>query len=283
MGSGAASGSGDNNADPLINALLDKSGVSAVESVVVMIKFAAGEMFTIDAYSNDTLGVVKGKIEAMKNIPHDKQRLIFAGKPVNNDTTLSSLNLGEQATRGKTVHLTLELQGGAKKGVKKVSKDERLHLLRAKLHYQFAQMIQASPNTQILCNNVSQPHFVQTTIASMPMPQITNLNTVANECTRSDKLIKALVPLLVPDYQVLLNQKTAIENSLKAIEDAFDVGVTDAYFHGAGGVNIDPIYDAIEERLNVLTEEAAAERLRVNIEAEVARRAAAPVPEDMDL
>ena len=53
-----------------------------------------------------------------------------------------------------------------------------------------------------------------------------------------------------------------------------EVGITDAYFHGARGVNTDPIYESIETRLNEL-----------NIEAEVARRGAAahPVPGAADI
>jgi hypothetical protein len=176
--------------------------------------------------------------------------------------------------------------GMAKKGVKKISKDERLHTLRAKLHYMFAQDRQASPNIQAICNNIALPGYVATTIANMNMPQITRLDGIAHECNRSDKLIKALVHSLVPNYQVLLDQKTAIENSMKSIEDAFEVGITDAYFNGARGINTDPIYDAIETRLNELTEEDAAERRRADMEAEVARRtaaAAAAPAADMEL
>ena len=136
-------------------------------------------------------------------------------------------------------------------------------------------------------------HSLPTTIANMQMPQITHLDGMADECHRIDRLIKAIVPSLVPDYQALLDQKTIIENSMKSTENAFEVCVTDAYFEGSCGINTDPIYDAIEARLNEFNLQAEIDRraaaMSAAMEAEVARCAAAmnptlpaPAAADMD-
>ena len=292
MGSGAASGSGDNNADPLINALLDKSGVSAVEEpVIIMVKDPNTHVeFIVEAFLRETILNIKAKIQVIKNLDVDKQRLIFAGKPLNNDTTLSSLNLGEQATRGKTVHLTLELQGGARKGMAKVKKNEKLHTTRAKCHYAGSQ-VQPGILAPALLATVSQPGFIYTTVGAMDPLQpglppaeaaqryqrLIALSDAIHATTRAAQTIEAAAPLLVPVLTNLKAQKEAIEVCMSAINSAVEQSFAEDYYLDTG-YNLDAFF----ERVDTLREQA-------DIQAEVQRQvalsaAAAAVPtDDMDL
>ena len=74
--------------------------------IQIRVRTMTGQIFTFEVEKSEKVGTLKQKIEAKLHIPATQMRLLFVGRPIDDEHTFADYNIGTEST----IHMVIVLR-----------------------------------------------------------------------------------------------------------------------------------------------------------------------------
>jgi hypothetical protein len=230
---------------PFIKATSSSGGMQ------IFVKNLDGQTLTLIVDTSDTIDNVKAKLQEHPKVQAELSEgtevedlcLLFKGKQLEGEHTIGHYNIQKE----DTLHLVLRLRGGAKKGVRKVLKAEKMAAATSKALFSVSKHLQ--DGAVHFCEKLADSDYVENAIRNLAVVDPTKFAEFADLCaqtTRNDQLCKLCYQHLVPEIKKLEDQKIQIDDTLKALHDSFDMGFV-AQYYDKQGFKTDSLFEVLNE------------------------------------
>ena len=203
--------------------------------------------------SNFWIQRVKKMIEDKKGIPQAESILYKQGVRLELDSTYT---LDDYKTMPDDMfYVVPRIRGGMpKRGVKKITKAEKVHLLRARATFASANLTQQP--MQIVQAITNDPHFVTNAVNNLAqqqngLAQLRELKNKMDTVARWDQLVDQLPQYLIPQVAQMKQQRDDINKALEAFDAAVEAVFADQFYEN-NGYNTDGLYTQIEGHITAL-------------------------------